>query len=85
MRTLIYSGAHPVVDVYDEAEGGLIVEGVKRGVPAPFPDAVAVRLLEQDTWSEAGLPVLPDASLAAAAPVPTADTTTAAGAAGSVA
>lgn len=44
---LVYSGAHAEVEVPDT---GITA---KRDEPVDVPDAVAKRLLEQGTWSEA--------------------------------
>lgn len=44
---LVYNGAHDEVWVSDTGQD------VKRGEPTEIPDAIAQRLLEQSTWSEA--------------------------------
>lgn len=45
---LVYSGPHDSVELGDAP--GI---DVKRGKPVHIPDAVAKRLLQQDTWAEA--------------------------------
>lgn len=47
---LVYNGAHPEV-VVDELSQDVVI---KAGEPTEIPDDLAARLLDQDTWTQAG-------------------------------
>lgn len=54
-KSLVYSGPHPEF-VIDDLNPDLVLQA---GVPFDAPDDLAVRLLQQNTYSEAGAPTGP--------------------------
>lgn len=58
-----YHGPHDGVEV--PLASGRVIEAM-RGAPVEFPNEVAIRLIEQDTWREADDAVVPSKTKKAA-------------------